>query len=375
LHVFPFNSLYRNSISCIENLPNEIFYEISDYLEGCLLYEAFSNLNTRFQDLLNCPSLRLKINYISYSESLLQHRSKHIILPNKHQIISFTFENAFGESLIFPWFPIHSGFNRLESLTLIDIRRGELLLLLTGLIFLPRLFSLTIHLDNYSHNLGCVYRLIFNLPKLKYSKLSSKRLITTIPLPIATDKQFSTIEYLIIDHYCTLTELITILSYTPRLSHLICKQRLQSSRFIERQVLSQISNLTHISIHCCLWFDELEILIKNISSQLQELRIGTYRDSAYLDADRWEQLITQFMPRLRLFKFKYIQKIIEDLHVTPYHARINRFNSLFWNQHQWLFSLSIDTDNQQDTVIVYSISPYRYRENNNFVFVEFYFVH
>jgi hypothetical protein len=49
------------SISCVENLSNEIFHEIFEYLNGCDVYETFSNLNNRFEEILHCSSLRFKI--------------------------------------------------------------------------------------------------------------------------------------------------------------------------------------------------------------------------------------------------------------------------------------------------------------------------
>ena len=39
----------RAQRTSIENFSNEIFYEIFDYLDGCRLYQAFANLNFRFQ--------------------------------------------------------------------------------------------------------------------------------------------------------------------------------------------------------------------------------------------------------------------------------------------------------------------------------------
>ena len=54
------------SISLFEDFSNEFFYEIFDYLNGCEIYEAFSDLNTRFQQLLDDPSFRYKI-HIDYS--------------------------------------------------------------------------------------------------------------------------------------------------------------------------------------------------------------------------------------------------------------------------------------------------------------------
>ena len=51
------------SIASIENLSNEIFYEIFDYFDGCDIYQAFSNLNYRFQQLIHSPSLLFKIEF------------------------------------------------------------------------------------------------------------------------------------------------------------------------------------------------------------------------------------------------------------------------------------------------------------------------
>src|SRR3984957_2459804 len=76
-------------ITCIENLSNELFYEIFDYLDGLDIHIAFSNLNYRFEQLLKCSSIRFKIN--------LDHlTTKEIFLTNyneiKHQIYSIYFQ-------------------------------------------------------------------------------------------------------------------------------------------------------------------------------------------------------------------------------------------------------------------------------------------
>ncbi len=49
-------------ITSIENLSNELFYEIFEYLDGLDIYIAFSNLNYRFQQLVTSSSIRFKIN-------------------------------------------------------------------------------------------------------------------------------------------------------------------------------------------------------------------------------------------------------------------------------------------------------------------------
>ena len=64
-------SLCSKSMTCIETLSNEVFLEIFDYLDGCDILNAFSNLNSRFQDLINSSKLLLKIRLCSKSKDLL----------------------------------------------------------------------------------------------------------------------------------------------------------------------------------------------------------------------------------------------------------------------------------------------------------------
>ncbi|CAF1050879.1 unnamed protein product [Rotaria sp. Silwood1] len=76
-----------------ENLSNELFYEIFEYLNGCELYKAFSNLNIHFHTLLQSPSLQFKIEFRYYSKAILQYYSAYIVAQNKIRIISFTLIN------------------------------------------------------------------------------------------------------------------------------------------------------------------------------------------------------------------------------------------------------------------------------------------
>jgi hypothetical protein len=353
----------------LENLPNELFYEIFDYLEGCQLYEAFSNLNTRFQHLLDCSSFRLKIRYSSYQEDQ-HHRSTDIITLNRHKILSLSLYRSLLNGESFPRFTIDSSFSCLESLVLENIKSNELLPLLIGLISLPRLCALTIEPDDALEDIDNVYQAIFQLPMLKYNKLSFFSFFsfeTFIPLPIANNEQWTRIEYLYIHHCCALDELIIILTYTPQLCRLNCRQVNDSNGVIRKQSLNIRSNLTHIFIdRCSAEFDEMEIFMTKIVPHLQVLDITCSRDAAYLDADRWERIISQHLLHLRIFKFKYEEAIDEDLEATLHHEQINRFNSKFWMKRNWFFHLYIDLDAWMDNLIVYSILPSRYIQKIRF---------
>ncbi len=51
-----------------ENLSNELFYEIFDYLDGYDIYKSFSNLNSHFNNLLNSEQFGMML--ASYSDAM-----------------------------------------------------------------------------------------------------------------------------------------------------------------------------------------------------------------------------------------------------------------------------------------------------------------
>jgi hypothetical protein len=225
---------------------------------------------------------------------------------------------------------------------------------------LPCLSSLTLNCYDALDETGSVYRIIFNLPILRYNKLSLFIYEPYIPLSIATSEQFTHIEYLVIDHSCTLGELVTILSYTPQLRRLTCEQVTESNENIIREALHTISSLTNISIaRCDAEFDELKFLITRVSPQLQVLRVTGTNDVTYLDADQWERMISQDLLHLRIFELRYEESIDDDMEVTPYHERIHLFNSSFWMKRKCCFRLYIDTNFSMDNILVYSVSSCR----------------
>jgi len=108
----------RISISCIEHLPNELFYEIFEYLDGCDIYKAFSNLNSRFQYMITNSLLSLKIKIRPNTISELMQLCQNIILPNRHCILSLYLENKLIINDFFTYCIIGSSFNRLNQLLL-----------------------------------------------------------------------------------------------------------------------------------------------------------------------------------------------------------------------------------------------------------------
>ncbi|CAF4352541.1 unnamed protein product [Rotaria sp. Silwood2] len=341
----------------LENLSNELFYEIFDYLDSCDLYKAFSNLNIRFQNLIFRSSFPLKINFCAKSKSIIEEYCQHLIIPNIHRIISFNLRSELVIDQFFQYCTINSSFNRLESVILQELTDRQLLTMLFYLNSLPRLFSLTIDMEeDYYYNLGDTYRLIFSLSKLKYNKMSLfgyEELF--IEMPIILNERFSTIEYLIIDYSCTLNQLDYLLCHTPRLCHLRCERLVESDENVKKNQSTTLSHLTYISIgECQVEFDDFEMFFKEISFQLKVLYISISWNMSYLDANRWEQLIKKYMPQLKKFHFTYDQYIDDILNISSGHEFINQFTSSFWLEQKWFCQLKIDRGD-----IIFLIQPYK----------------
>ncbi|CAF3773086.1 unnamed protein product [Rotaria sordida] len=349
------------SINSIENLSDELFYEIFDYLNGCEIYNAFSNLNYRFQRLTNSSSLLLKLNY-SHSKEIFMNNYQQVLHLNKDQIFSIHLWLSQNTNQIISSLNIDSSFIHLESLVFYSIEPDVLISILPKLTCLPRLFSLIIDPWSIQKDLGNIYRLIFNLPKLtyiKYTAMESNDVDITISLPIATNEQITSIEYLIIDHSCAIDELFAITSYTPhlrRLKFLSLTNRNVNIRNIKSMILP---NLTHLSIHIYskMSFNIFRKFISKLNSKIKVLSLTTIlEDITYLDANRWENFILTKLPQLEKFYFKYSAYFAEDYETPVYFGQRDQFISSFWLQRRWILDIEFEFEN-----IIYSIRPYQKR--------------
>ncbi|CAF2902024.1 unnamed protein product, partial [Rotaria sp. Silwood2] len=350
---------FDRSITCIENLSMEFFYEIFDYLDGYAIHKAFSKLNHRFQQLLNSPSLlfKIQIHHLTYKKGY-RNNYKQFLRINMHKIFSMRVCLSIQNDTFFLWFTINSSLSCLESLRIYDIESIRLISLLINLASLPRLFSLSIKTSNTYENLNDIYRLIFILPTLKWCRFIFHRKNSSFSLPLATNKQQSAIEYLSIHHRCTLNEVYSIISYTPKLRHLYLCHKLEIDSNIRTILPITLSNLTNLSIHIHhVKFDEFEIFIRKICSKLKILRVNTRsQDIAFLNAYRWEKLILQSLPQLEEFYLRYYERADSVYKYPIYNGGSNQFISPFWIERQWIFEAEINSES-----FIYLVHPYRKR--------------
>lgn len=332
----------------MEYLSNEIFYEIFDYLDACDICKAFTNLNYRFENLVSHSSFLFKFNLQTQSDSLLENRCRKLIIPNSHRILSLHLKS---ESIIIHFFnfcTIDSSFSRLESIVLDRLECRQLLPILFYLNSLPRLFSLTITIEeDYYYTLTDIYRLIFSLPALKYNKISIKGDFDELglELPITINAKLSTIKYFVIDYYCTFEQLASLLRYLPNLCHLICDRIIEPDYDFKTYSCLRLPKLKSMSIQKLdTAFSDFESFMRELSCDLETLRINSSWSVGYFDANRWERLIKKSLQNLKQFYFKCDYCIDNDSNEKPFSDSIKQFLSPFWMEKKWCSEIKIYRD-------------------------------
>ncbi|UJR23400.1 hypothetical protein I4U23_026408 [Adineta vaga] len=337
--------------NCIENLSKGIFYQIFDYLDGYDIYHAFSNLNNLFENLLNDPSFLMKIQISSTFE--FDYHYKQFINLNKHRILSFHFNNeSIQKEIMKP--RIIESFDHLESIVFNPISIWKLGVFCFYLESLPHLSSLTIYLNDYHDDLRDIFHLLFCLRLLKYLKiklLSSN--IFNIDTRMPSDQPFSLIKYLVINAACAHNELMNLLFYIPKLSHLSCDHLIESNNDIKSETVINLNDLTHLTVVIAqINFNEFEEFLLKLCSRLQILNVKIHSsDKNYLNSDKWEKLISQKITSLNKFFFSYTDIIHGNFNITS-HPLLNDFTSSFWINRKWIFKLLAHDDE-----LTYTIRP------------------
>ncbi len=120
-------------------------------------------------------------------------------------------------------------------------------------------------------------------------------------------------------------------------------------------------NLTHLSLsHWFLSFDEFVSLISIIGYQLELLYISLSRDIQCLNAHRWQQLISRYMPRLFKFNFHYGVPMVQDINgYTDCQELVDQFSSSFWIERKWFFAYKHRQVSNQEYLLFYCIQEQR----------------
>jgi len=208
----------RSSFTHFEDLASEIIYEIFEYFDPYHVYKSFFNLNTRFQNLLINSTVPIQISISSLSKSPLQTYYSYysdFIHPNKHRIQTLHLSDPFIIDFFSSSTSNISKCSQLQTLILDKIQSQSMETLLIDLASLPKLSSLSIFIRHQSNSIT-LYNLIFQLPVLKYCKITFEKL-ETYP---TSDNQSNSIEHFVLNGKCNLNAISSILSHVPQLRRL-----------------------------------------------------------------------------------------------------------------------------------------------------------
>ena len=330
-----------------------------DYCEDFQAFETFANLNRRFHQLVVHSSLPLHLNFDRMSKETFQQRCNSILMPQRHRLFSLRLSHHLPIDHFFSSFAFNALFVQLRTLVLNQIKSDHLVSVLNSCSSLPRLSSLVARAVEQIRSPNDIFSAILRLPVLTFCKISLDVREHYFDEPVFVE-QYSPLERLIIDAHYNLDDLIELLAFTPHIQVLSTRIFTLDRGRIELFVVPK--SLTNVCLKLeRVSFDEFEWFISSFSDQLRVLRIVTENEIGFLDAHRWEKLISQRMSRLDRFDFQHQVLISGDLgNLAEHFSRMELFRSSFFTDRKWFFTYkSYRTGIQSQRVIFYSTRPYR----------------
>ncbi|CAF0773160.1 unnamed protein product [Adineta ricciae] len=335
-------------MTSFESLPNEIFVEVFEYLNGFEIFLAFDWLNIRFYHLIRTIPICLNFQHVQKN---IFDRFCTIIQSNpsiKHHIHSLTLSNKItcGQiDLFFSRFALNE-FPHLRSLTIVQVEQQNIDKIQP---FLPSISSLQtfrmIELVNEPNEI------ISNLPLTNLRRLA-------VP-SIKSIKTKSTITHLTLSG-CTLD--YQLFEYIPLLRYLHVESIYRAPTLLETKnhsIVYPAVCLKHLSIdnYECL-FDEFEVFAK-LMPNLQRLAISALDNLCMIDAQRWQRVIQSLLPCLQHFQFifgLYCKGEVRK-HVIEKFQQFQ--NHIWYKNHQWNIEYVLDTNAAVIYTIPYISNTYR----------------
>lgn len=345
----------------LESLANELILDLFEYLPVIDLFQAFSDLNIRFNQLLtqfrifhldfrsitkrNFQILCDKYLPIISDRILSLHLSNHDETPNLPQL--FLSSNISINQFV-----------HLQSLSLSYIQSFDLF---KTLIVQCQQFSSLTHLNlikcyfNYSEReIRCLMNHIWKLSTLThclFDQITSRKFRLTY-----LSQRSSSIQYLTFEKItCDFNDLSHLFEYTPNL-HRISLNFIYG--FPNQNIQMPIDSIQSLKIvyHGCL--DSLIDLLKNLPN-LIHLTLETF--DIYCDGFEWQRILLCYLSQLERFQLKMnlnfpdfhqIDRQVDDL--------LNTFRTAFWIvEHQWFVRCDWDRNNVFRNGILYTL-PYAF---------------
>lgn len=345
-------------VTKLEDLPNEVIYEILEFIGFCHAYQSLFNLNGRFKTLFVHSCVPINVDFSSVSKKTFEFYYTNILIPYEYRIKYFHLPNVFVLNRIFSS-SVQFQFTCLTQLSLTFYDKISLQTVFNQLRSLNQLLSLTVKAKGKCRNYHNSYYHRFGSLSTNYHRVTNEHNFMAKPCNFPPT-ELKSIKYLVLDYPISLDEINTVLSAVPEVRHLSLQDLGDSSR---EQTKLQPIRLNHLK-HLCLKlhiisFHQFQSLIENLCKQVENLSVTVKGESAYLDGNRWKELISFHMPYIRVLDIFVSCSLYQYERLFGSKNSIDQFHDFFWSERKWYFEHFVIEDNREKYIILYSTNPYR----------------
>ena len=350
-----------------EGLPNEILFDLFEYFNIIDLFRAFSDLNSRFDNLLFDYDQKYHLDFRWISKHDMEIVCQDYLSSITKQIISLRIsdddQTPVSSELLFS-----SGFtldqcNRLQSFSLYHIHSlNRIYQIISQCHHIPSLTHLSFIKCNFSQDekdFQYFINTIWSLPKLTHCKLDytlpSHGLLTQISI-ISHSIQCLSMKTI----HCDMHTLSHLSKYTPNLRQL-CTTIFCGCR--DEQLQTGVSSIISLNI---IHKSSLNTMI-NLFHDMLNLRYLTLETNyIYLNGSGWEKILIEHLSNIKIFRLRMFFELSSVKNrEEQVDALVNSFRTPFWLQkHRWFVQCDWTSSKSQKHAVLYTL-PYSF---NHFLY-------
>jgi hypothetical protein len=331
-----------------ESLANELILDIFEYFNSIQLLYTFHGLNNRINELLQLYFQTFPLDFRSVSKQdfdIICQKTLPLITDHITSIHLSNDDDTPDEPNLFFSYGFHfQQFPKLQSISLYHIHSMDLI----NRIILDCSNLIYLNLNKCHFDEICMNN-IWNLPKLKSFYLDND-IVTPSPTRTSSSLQDLSIQ----NDLFSLNYLISLFKYTPNLQNLNIRITDTSDG---EQIPFIIPLLTKLKLYFKGTLSTLRNLLENLPN-LFELIIEI--DDIYIDGYQWEEIIRQYLPKLKVFKFLMYYKFDLDEEINQLMESFQTKSCL--DESQW--SVRCDYHTEYKTINLYSL-PFGFKKFSN----------
>ncbi|UJR32619.1 hypothetical protein I4U23_020079 [Adineta vaga] len=344
----------RNRNTNLEALANELLFNVFEYLSTGHLLNAFHDLNSHFDTLLFAHFRVCHLDFQAMLQSNLKQICQRYLSLIKDRMASVRISDQNHKMKQTQLLSLNSvnlrHFNHLRSITLCHIsseqRMNKIMTDWSYLNCLTRLKIIKCHSSFPYRRSIDLSNIIWSLPKLTHIYLDTDYHKFYMP-----EIRSLSIEYVgIVGHCSRLEDIVQLIKKTTSVRGLCISHRdLNDDQYFTSPILS-ITTLKLYDIH------SREVLMNLLQTMINlcHLTVETY----YLNLDgyQWEQIITQYLPKLQVFRLKMdIQLTGKRNNEQEDGILLDSFRHRFWlEEHRWYVRCHRKSQHNYSDILIYT---------------------